>query len=327
MVRRDNLVRTMVAVGAAIVLAGCSGSNAGQPPAAGGGQRMAAQPGASQPVQSSEADWKPVADALGRSGQLASANTVYRVGFPRRDLSVTSQGVPVKPGLALGSYAAFARYGNGTTMAMGDLAVTEEELPKVTDALQQNGIAQTAVHKHLLEHTPPVWWTHFDAEGADPGAIARGLKAALDTTGTPPAAPAAPPGPIDLDTAAVDTALGAKGTNDGGIYKFTFARNGGVSMHGMALPPAMGVTTALNFQPAGGGKAAINGDFAMTADEVQKVIQALRAGGIDIVELHNHAFDDDPRLFYMHFWANDDAAKLAQALHTAVAAQNVAPAS
>ncbi|MFD1532072.1 DUF1259 domain-containing protein [Pseudonocardia aurantiaca] len=314
-------------MGAAIVLGGCSGNNAGQPPAAGGGQSMAAQPGASQPVQSSEADWKPVADALGRSGQLASANTVYRVSFPRRDLSVASQGVPVKAGLALGSYAAFARYGNGTTMAMGDLVVTEEELPKVTDALQQNGIAQTAVHKHLLEHTPPVWWTHFDAEGADPGAIARGLKAALDTTDTPPAAPAAPPGPIDLGTAAIDTALGAKGTNDGGIYKFTFARNGGVSMHGMALPPAMGVTTALNFQPTGGGKAAINGDFAMTADEVQKVIQALRAGGIDIVELHNHAFDDDPRLFYMHFWANDDAAKLAQALHTAVAAQNVAPAS
>jgi hypothetical protein len=100
-----------------------------------------------------------------------------------------------------------------------------------------------------------------------------------------------------------------------------------VSIHGMALPPAMGVTTGLNFQPTGGGKAAINGDFAMTADEVQKVIQALRAGGIDIVELHNHALDDNPRLFYMHFWANDDAVKLARTLHTAVAAQNVIPAT
>jgi len=136
---------------------------------------------------------------------------------------------------------------------MGDLVVTEEELVKVTDALQRNGIAQTALHKHLLEQTPSVWWTHFEAEGTDPTGIARGLKAALDATATPPAIPSAGPAPIDLDTAAIDTALGAKGTNDGGIYKFTFARAGGVSMHGMALPPAMGVTTALNFQPTGGG--------------------------------------------------------------------------
>ena len=328
--RRDHIVRVLAAVGATIVVAGCAGNAATQSPATDGGQGMAAQPaqgGAAPPVPTSEADWKSVADALGRSGQLVSGNTVFRVSIPRRDLSVTSQGVQIQPGLSLGGYATFARYGNSTTMAMGDLVVTEDELPKVTDALQQNGIAQTALHKHLLEQTPPVWWTHFEAEGADPGAIARGLKAALDTTATPPAAPAAPPGPIDLDTAAIDTALGAKGTNNGGIYQFTFARTEVVSMHGMAVPPSMGVTTGINFQPTGGGKAAINGDFVLTADEVQKVIQALRAGGIDIVELHNHAFDDDPRLFYMHFWANDDAVNLAQTLHTAVAAENVTPAT
>jgi hypothetical protein len=325
-VRRDQVVRALAAVGIAIVLASCAGGSTSQPPAAGGGRGNARQGGAAQPVRTSEADWKPVADALGRPGKLASRGTVYRVSFPRRDLSVTSKGVRIKPGLALGGYAAFARYGTGT-MAMGDLVVTEDELPKVTDALQRNRIAQTALHKHLLEQTPPLWWTHFESEGADPAVIARGIKAALDATGTPPAAPAAAPAPIDLNTAAIDTALGAKGTNDGGIYKFTFARTGGVSMHGMALPPAMGVTTVLNFQPTGGGKAAINGDFAMTGDEVQKVIQALRGGGIDIVELHNHAFDDDPRLFYMHFWANDEATKLAQALHKAVAAQKVTPAA
>lgn len=322
-------MRTLAAVGIAIVLAGCSGNQtAGQPPASSEhGTTQHAGPVA--PVRTGDADWKGVADALGRPGKLSSNGTVYRVNLPRRDLSVTSQGVQIKPGLALGSYASFARYGDGMTMVMvmGDLVVTEEELPKVTDALQQNGIAQTAVHKHLLEQTPPVWWTHFHAEGADPTTIARSLKAALDATATPAAAPAAPPGQIDLDTGAIDSALGTKGTNDGGIYKFTFARKGGVSVHGKSLPPAMGVTTALNFQPTGGGKAAINGDFALTAEEVSKVIQALRAGGIDIVEVHNHALDDDPRLFYMHFWANDDATKLAQALRKAVDAQTVTPAS
>ncbi|SFO80351.1 protein of unknown function, partial [Amycolatopsis arida] len=105
-----------------------------------------------------------------------------------------------------------------------------------------------------------------------------------------------------------------------------FARQETVSVHGKALPPAMGVTTAINFQPTGGGRAAINGDFAMTADEVQNVIQALRAGGIEIVEVHNHALDDEPRLFYMHFWAHDDAAKLATTLRDAVDAHKVKPA-
>jgi hypothetical protein len=296
-------------MGAVVLLAGCS---------------VSAQEAAS-PVQTSEADWRPVADALGRQGKLSNG-AVYRVSFPRSDLTVTSKGVQIEPGLALGSYAAFARSPDGTTIAMGDLVVTEEELPKVTDALQKAGIAQTAVHKHLLTQNPQVWWTHFHASGKNPDAIAKGIKTALNATGTPPPAKPAAPGTIDLDTAGVDKAMGTKGTNDGGIYKFSFARKETVTMDGKVLPPAMGVTTAINFQPTGGGKAAVNGDFVMTADEVQHVIQALRAGGIEIVELHNHALDDNPRLFYMHFWAVDDGVKLAKALRTAVGAHNVRPA-
>jgi hypothetical protein len=277
-------------------------------------------------VATSEADWKATAQALGRSGKLSTDHTVYRVGFPRSDLKLTSKGVPIKAGFALGSYAAFARYGDGQTMMMGDLVVTEDEVGKVTDALQSSGISQTALHKHLLAHEPPVWWTHIHAMG-DPATIARGIRAALDQTATPPAsAPSSPP-PIDLDTTAIDAALGTKGTNDGGVYKFTFARREDVSSGNRVTPAAMGVSTGLNFQPTGGGKAAINGDFVMTAPEVQNVIRALRKGDVDIVELHNHTLDDQPRMFYMHFWAVDDAVKLARTLHTAVAASNIKPAS
>jgi hypothetical protein len=279
-----------------------------------------------QPVPTTESDWKTTARVLGRSGKLSTDHTVYRVGFPRSDLKVVSKGVAIKPGFALGSYAAFARYGDGQAMMMGDLVVTEAELGKVTDALQAAGISQTAVHKHLLAHDPAVWWTHMHAIG-DPVTIARGIRAVLDQTVTPPAAMPSSPPPIDLDTAAIDTALGAKGTNDGGVYKFTFARREVVSSGNRVTPAGMGVSTALNFQPTGGGKAAINGDFVMTAPEVQHVIRALRQGGIDIVELHNHTLDDQPRLFYMHFWAVDDAVKLARTLHTAVAASDVKPAS
>ncbi|WP_249227964.1 DUF1259 domain-containing protein [Kutzneria sp. CA-103260] len=323
---RCRLVRMLTAMGVLIVLlAGC-----GRPALGAGGDTQgdehAEHGGPIQPVKTTEADWRGVAGALGRMGTLWG-ETVYRVGFPRRDLTVTSRGVRIKAGFALGSYAAFVRYRDGETMVMGDLVVTEDELPKVTDALQHNGISQTAVHKHLLAHEPPVWWTHIHAEGREPVTIARAIRAALDVTATPPPVTPPPPPPLDLDTAGIDAALGAAGTNDGGIYKFSFARKETVTSHRRVLLPAMGVSTGLNFQPTGGRKAAINGDFVMTESEVQHVIQALRAGGIEIVELHNHALNDQPRLFYLHFWAVGDGVTLAKALRVAVDSHNVQPAS
>ena len=311
----------LVAFAFVVVIAAASPAAAGKHPPAAGKHR------GWEPVETTPADWAGVAAALGRQGSLMSDNTVYRVSFPRRDLTVTSYGVTIKPGFALGSYAAFARYRDGQTLVMGDLVVTEGELQAVTDALHAHGLDQTAVHKHLLAHEPDLWWTHIHGVSADPVALASAVRAALDQTGTPAPAPPAPPPALDLDTAGIDNALGATGTNDGGIYKFTFVRDETITMDKRVLEPAMGVTTALNFQPTGGGRAAINGDFVMTADEVQDVIEALRAGGIQIVELHNHSLDDEPRLFYMHFWANDDAVKLAQTLRHAVDATAVHPAT
>ncbi|GAB2493404.1 DUF1259 domain-containing protein [Promicromonospora xylanilytica] len=291
------------------------GTNAAHASAGGGGMH---------PVKTSKQDWRGVADALGRAGEL-QGGTVYRTGFARSDLTVTSEGIRVEAGLSLGSWAAFAKYPDGTTMAMGDLVVTEAELPAVTDALQEAGIAQTALHKHLPEHTPDVWWTHIHATGKNPVKIARGIRAALDATDTPPPAPPSDEEP-DLDTDALDEVMGTEGTNAGGIYKFSFARAETITDHHKVLPPAMGVTTAIGFQPTGDGDAAINGDFAMTADEVQPVIQALRRGGIDVVALHNHGLGERPRLFYLHFWAEDDAVQLARSLKRAVEATDVTPA-
>ncbi|HEY6794862.1 MAG TPA: DUF1259 domain-containing protein, partial [Kineosporiaceae bacterium] len=239
--------------------------------------------------------------------------------------TVTSQGVAIKPGLALGGYATFTKY-RDTTMLMGDVVVTETELPKVTDTFQAAGIEQTALHKHLLEQSPAIWWTHFHAMGA-PTTLAQGLKNALAATGVPPASPApATQPPIALDTAGIDKAIGRHGSADSGIYKFSIARRDTVTdSTGHVLPPAAGITTAINFQPLGSQRAAINGDFVLTADETQKVIEALRRGGISIVELHNHTLDEQPRLFYMHFWAAADAVTLAHTLRTALDATNLTP--
>ncbi|MGH3885459.1 MAG: DUF1259 domain-containing protein [Pseudonocardiaceae bacterium] len=307
-----------VAVVLLAALVGCTGTS-GQPTPSSGQDGQQTQ---QQPMATSDADWAGVAQALGRPGKLTE--NVYRVALVRSDLTVVSQDVAIKPGLSLGGYAAFTRYGD-MSMMMGDLVLTEAELPKVTDALQAHGIAQTALHKHLLEQSPPVWWTHVHAMG-DPVQIAQGLRAALDATAIPsPAAPAAQP--LELDTAGIDAGLGRKGTADGGIYKFSIARNQTITQDGHVLPPGLGVTTAVGFQPLGGGKAAINGDIVMTAEEVQKVIAALRKGGIQIVEVHNHSLNDQPRLFYLHFWAVDDAGTLAKALRPALEATNLKPTS
>lgn len=268
-------------------------------------------------AQTSSIDWKPVAAALGREGSLM-AGGVYRVGFPRSDLKVSVEGIAIKPTLSLGTYAAFVPMGTGT-MVMGDFVVTEDEIQTAMSKLQEMGLSQTAVHKHLIGESPRIWWMHYGGTG-DPVKLAQGIRAALETTRTPIAAPAsaAPPAITGFDPKALEAIIGRTGKNNGGVYNFTIARGEKITMDGMELPPATGVTTVLNFQPVGDGKAAINGDIAMTAKEVDPVLRALRSSGIAIVEVHQHMLSDEPHLFYTHFWAVDDAQKLARGLRTAV---------
>ncbi|RDH13814.1 LppY/LpqO family protein, partial [Tsukamurella pulmonis] len=206
-----------------------------------------------------------------------------------------------------------------------DQAVKPGPTQAVT-TMHAHGIEQSAIHKHLLEHSPQVWWTHIHAMG-DPVQLATALKAVLDVTGIPvPKPPPAAQPPVDLDTAAVNGALGRTGTADGGLLKFTVARREQITDDGHVLPPTFGASSAINFQPVGGGRAAINGDFTLIGSEVNTVISRLRAGNINVVELHNHSLTDDPRLFYLHFWAVDEAPTLARTLRTALDATNSAPA-
>ena len=301
-------------------------SQASSAEAGDGGMDHGSGSGPAEPaVEAAESDWQSVADTLGRTGTLDASNTVYKVPLPRSDLKVRTRGVKVAPGLSLGGYAAFVKYDSGY-MLMGDLVVTEAELPAVTDALQAAGLEQTALHKHLPQQSPPVWWTHIHGMGEDPAALAQSVQDALDATAIPPAdsAPPAKAESIDLDTDGIDQALGATGTAESGIYKFSFARAEPITDGAHELPSGLGLTTAINFQPLGNGRAAINGDFAMLASEVQDVAQQLRAGGIEIVEIHNHGLDDEPRLFYMHFWATGDAVDLAETLRSALDQTNTA---
>ncbi|MFF4925928.1 DUF1259 domain-containing protein [Kitasatospora sp. NPDC001261] len=272
------------------------------------------------PVPTVEADWRRVAEVLGRSGTMAGGS-VYRVRFARQDLPVTTYGVT----LFLGSYAAFTRYEDSRTLLMGSLAVTESELQHAIDALTIGGLDVTAVHKHLPAHEPAMWWVHFHGHDEDPAALAHGVKAALAVTTTPSVPPPASEPTVDLDIAAIEDALNVKGVNDSGIHRFTFNRRETVTDHGRVLPPATGMTTLISFYPVGARRAAVNGDLVMTAGEVRNVLAALRRGGIDVVELHNHGLTEEPRLFFAHFWAIDDGVNLARALRAALDATDTTP--
>ncbi|MGI5262106.1 DUF1259 domain-containing protein [Streptomyces angustmyceticus] len=278
-----------------------------------------------KPVNTALPDWTSVSEKLGGAGDM-KRKVMFHTGLPRRDLRVRSRKVDVHPALALGSHVSFVRYGDGSTLAMGDVVVTEDELQQFIDVLHKHRIEQTAIHKHLLSQAPDLWWVHVHAHGHDPGAIAHGLRAAFDRTGTPRPRPTAAPGRVDLDTAGIDAALGAKGSVDDGIYKCIFVRRETITDGRLVLPPGLGSTSAFNFQPLGRGRAAISGDCAMIAGEVQDVLVALRRAGAELVELHNHGLRDEPRLFFTHFWAVGDGVRLARALRPAVEATNVVPA-
>jgi biotin operon repressor len=278
--------------------------------------------------QQTATDWKAVEQALGKSGAMQPGD-VYKVSLPRSDLEVTVVGVGLKPALALGSWVAFKKAGD-MMMVMGDLVLTEDEVTPVLSKLQEGGVEVTALHNHVLHESPRVMYMHIHAMG-DGQKIAKAIHDALALSKTPFTAPApsASPNPdIGIDTKQIDQIMGQTGKINGVVFQYSIARADDITDAAMTsgsfvIPPAMGVAQAINFQPTGGGKAAITGDFVLLAGEVNPVIKALRDNGIEVTALHSHMLTDSPHLFFMHFWANDDVLKLARGLRAALDRVNV----
>jgi hypothetical protein len=261
-------------------------------------------------------EWQAVDQAIGRTGQV-QGDGAYKLAFPRSDLKVTVEGVELKPALALGGWIAFSKPGPDS-MVMGDLVLTEDEVPAVMASLEKGGIQVTALHNHVQHESPRVMYMHIGGHG-DAVKLATSIKEAVALTSIPAPKPAAaPPADIGIDTAGIEQALGFKGKINGGVFQVGVPRAESITEAGMKVPNSMGLSTALNFQPTGGGKAAITGDFVLIGTEVNPVIQALRGNGINVTALHSHMLDEQPKLFFMHFWANDDAVKLAKGLRTAL---------
>jgi hypothetical protein len=266
-----------------------------------------------------EIDWQNVDTAFGRKAAVVSGDA-HRYGFPRTDLNVTLDGVVIKPALALGGWIAF-KPAHGGVMVMGDLVLLEAEINPVMAKLIESGVEITAVHNHLLRASPATFYMHVGGHG-DPVKTAAAIRTALAESKTPlqPPATTSPLPAVDLDTSQLDQIIGAKGQANGGVYQFGVPRQDPINEDGTQISPVgpMGLATAINFQPTGDGRAAITGDFVLTADEVNPVIKALRANSIDVTAIHSHMLTEQPRLYFLHFWANDDALKLARGVRAAL---------
>jgi hypothetical protein len=261
-------------------------------------------------------DTAKIDEAMGRSGQ--KSGDVYRLGFPRTDLHVSIGGVDIKPGLALGSWAAFAGNDNNA-MVMGDVVLLENELTPVMQKLRAAGFDITAVHNHVLNEAPRVIYLHYMGHGTA-AELAKSLHAALAQSKTPlnkpaPPAPAAEP-PAFVRT--IEDVVGTKGRFAGGVLSFGIPRAAAITDHGMTLTAAQGVAEAINFQEAGTGKVATTGDFVLTAEEVNPVISALEEHGIEVTALHSHMLTEQPRLFFMHFWAAGPTESVAAGIKAAL---------
>ena len=268
-------------------------------------------------AQAADPDWAAIGKALGKEGTV-QPDGVYRIGLPRSDLKVTLDGVSLKPAFALGGWLAFEPAGAGA-LVMGDLVLLESEVNPVMQRLEQSGIEITAVHNHLLRSKPATMYMHVMGQG-DPVELAKELHDGLSLSKTPLEAPSATgsTSKVDLDAAAIDKIMGAEGKANGAVLQYSLPRAEQIVEHGMPIPPALGTAIAINFQSTGTGKAAITGDFVLIGSEVTPVLKALRENGIEVTALHSHMIDEEPRLYFMHFWAKDDAQKLARGLKAAL---------
>ena len=268
-------------------------------------------------VNAAEIDWKKVDAALGKTA--AVSGEVHRYGLPRSDLHVALDGVAIKPALALGGWVSFAPV-HGEAMVMGDLVLLETEITPVMTKLLDGGLDITAIHNHILRASPATFYMHVGGHG-DPEKMAAVIRSALSASKTPfdpPSTTAGPAPAVDLDTAKLDQIMGVKGTASGGVYQFGVPRRDPSTENGMQVNTPLGGANAINFQPTGNGKAAITGDFLVTGNEVNPLIRALRAGDIEVTAIHSHMLDEQPRMFFIHFWANDDAQKLARNVRMAL---------
>lgn len=258
--------------------------------------------------------WDGVEKNLGRKGTVQGE--LFKITFPRSDLSVKVGEVSVEPGLALTSWIGFKDMGK-KAMMMGDLVLLENEVAPVMAKLVAEGISITALHNHILKSTPIVMYLHFSGEG-NADALASAMRSALSVTNTPMAPPASAGTPANpVNWTKVEGILGKNSAKSGNLFQVSFPRKEKIEEKGMEVPPYLGMATGINLQMVG-EKAATTGDFILLADEVNPVVKALIGHDLTVTAIHSHMLNETPRFFFLHFWGYDQPEKLANGLKAAL---------
>lgn len=259
------------------------------------------------------APWDSVGKILRTSGTPTGG--YYRYGWPRRDITLRVGDVTVAPALALGAWAGFSGDAPSTTM-MGDLVLTSDELKPVLAELANQRIGVTAIHNHIVGD-PQITYVHFHADG-DALDLASRLDRVLARTKAPRPVTAAAQ-PVTIDTALVFGTLGLRGRAQGNVAQLsTVLVPGQVTMHGRTLNPALAYGTPINIQMVEGVRAVATGDFSITGEKVAPVLSALTANGITATALHSHLIGDEPKIYYMHFWADGPLPDVLRGLRAAL---------
>lgn len=257
-------------------------------------------------------------DSVGKILKASATSTggYFRYGWPRRDITLKIADVTVAPALALGAWAGFAGEPTATTV-MGDLVLLPAELKPVLAELAGQRIDVTAIHNHVVGE-PQVTYVHFHAEGNALDVASR-LDRVLARTNTPRPPAASAPQPLTIDTATVFGTLGLRGRAQGNVAQLsTVLVPGAVTMHGKTLNPAQAYGTPINIQMLDGGRAVATGDFSITADKVAPVEAALAKNGISATALHSHLIGEEPKIYYMHFWADGQLSDVLEGLRAAL---------
>jgi hypothetical protein len=262
------------------------------------------------------ADYQTVLTFLGKTGDF-SAN-VFRVNIPRADLAVTVAGIPTPTAFGFGGWLAMTHGDGGMDVMMGDLVLLQDEVSPVMSALLTNGLEVTAVHNHFFWDEPHVAYVHVHGHGS-PMDLAKMVKPALDLIGKGRSAATQAPAPAGtLDTAKIQTTIGTAGVQTGAVYKITIGRpDVKLTEMGAAITTRMGLNTWAAFIGTD-AKAAVAGDVAMLASEVQPVLKRLRANNIDVVAVHQHMTGTEPTVYFVHYWGVGTAANLAAGVKAAI---------
>lgn len=280
--------------------------------------RASAQQPKSRGASNDDPRWEPIHRVFGQGEQQ---DRYYRVNFPRSDLHVSIEGDTLAPGFEFTSYIGFAPKGARNVMAMAEVIVLESEVPAVLAEARRQGLHVTAVHNHLLNEHPHIMYIHVTAEGT-PAAVAAKFRAVFARTATPLEPAAEEPGRVDWSS--IDAVLGAHAEAHGAVAEYVFPRREHLTMHGLALESSGTIETASEvvFQQLGGGRVANTGELYILPSEVEPVVSALDAHGLHVTALHNHMVGDQPRMYWVHWYATGDGPTLARGVASALAQMN-----